>query len=453
MGDKNIIGLGSYGCVYKPSLYCDSNANKPPAFYKNKISKLMSSRALNDEMVEHKKIDEIDIKGEYHLKTPFSCDVDKKELKNVAKCAIIKNPENLNVTELARYKLLILENGGIDLGKLLSGGEYKKWKNPEVKEFILSLRDLFKGVKLFNDKGFVHYDIHNKNILYNKTTHKTIFIDFGLSNDKTTIIEDSKINTHFPDVLHWNYPCEHVLLNKRIFENKNFFFDIHENKKKLKEIEETIGDYIKRYNSTGNSVVFNINIKSELKRGITEFLKKNSRKKPEEIYTEFLNEELNKIDIYSLGITLNKVFNDFYSESLIPFDFYNDLVTLCGEMTNFNFMKRITIEEACRKFDTILIKHNDVSPPSSLKTPSFKTPPSSLKTPLFKTPLFKTPLLNRTKKVRPCKYGVRLENGKCPPKKGSCKYGVRLENGKCPPKKGPCKYGVRLENGKCPPKK
>ncbi len=32
----------------------------------------------------------------------------------------------------------------------------------------------------------------------------------------------------------------------------------------------------------------------------------------------------------------------------------------------------------------------------------------------------------------------------------NCKYGERLENGKCPPK--PCKYGERLENGKCPPK-
>jgi len=69
---------------------------------------------------------------------------------------------------------------------------------------------------------------------------------------------------------------------------------------------------------------------------------------------------------------------------------------------------------------------------------------------------------------RPCKYGPRGENGKCPPKPKTkkmrgrpCKYGPRSENGKgkCPPKpktkkmRGrPCKHGARKENGKCPRK-
>jgi hypothetical protein len=81
---------------------------------------------------------------------------------------------------------------------------------------------------------------------------------------------------------------------------------------------------------------------------------------------------------------------------------------------------------------------------------------------------------NTTRKRKDCKYGERLENGKCPPKPNDCKYGERLGNGKCPPKpkdgynheeeptvlkpknttrkRKDCKYGERLENGKCPPK-
>ena len=139
----------------------------------------------------------------------------------------------------------------------------------------------------------------------------------------------------------------------------------------------------------------------------------------------------------------------------------------------------------------------------------------------------------KTRKLRKCKYGERLDNGKCPPKNNEnpdsivdkpnviveyqnvekiyshdediivnkktrklrkCKYGERLDNGKCPPKNNEnpdsivdkpniivdkpkiivdkpkiiddedaeilvkerkqrkCKYGERLDNGKCPPK-
>lgn len=45
---------------------------------------------------------------------------------------------------------------------------------------------------------------------------------------------------------------------------------------------------------------------------------------------------------------------------------------------------------------------------------------------------------------RPCKYGSRSSNGKCPPNPNTTRRsGVRGR---------PCKYGSRLSNGKCPPK-
>jgi Leucine-rich repeat (LRR) protein len=49
------------------------------------------------------------------------------------------------------------------------------------------------------------------------------------------------------------------------------------------------------------------------------------------------------------------------------------------------------------------------------------------------------------KSPKPCKYGTRKANGKCPAK---CANGDRLESGECPPRK--CKYGERKANGKCP---
>ncbi len=81
-----------------------------------------------------------------------------------------------------------------------------------------------------------------------------------------------------------------------------------------------------------------------------------------------------------------------------------------------------------------------------------------------------------TRKLRICKYGERLSDGKCPKKPTStsntnnsrklrtCKYGERLSDGKCPKKPTStstsnnsrklrsCKYGERLSDGKCPKK-
>jgi hypothetical protein len=58
----------------------------------------------------------------------------------------------------------------------------------------------------------------------------------------------------------------------------------------------------------------------------------------------------------------------------------------------------------------------------------------------------------KTRKLRRCKYGERLENDKCPRKVRTCKYGERLQNNKCPRKVRTCKYGQPLSNGKCPRK-
>lgn len=68
---------------------------------------------------------------------------------------------------------------------------------------------------------------------------------------------------------------------------------------------------------------------------------------------------------------------------------------------------------------------------------------------------------------RPCKYGERDAQGKCPKKpttmrRRPCKYGERNAQGKCPKKpttttttqtrRRPCKYGERDAHGKCPKK-
>ena len=63
---RTAIGVGSYGCVYRPPHKCAVHKNA--AWYKNKISKLMLDRHSLIELNEYDKIDKIDKKKTIFLR-------------------------------------------------------------------------------------------------------------------------------------------------------------------------------------------------------------------------------------------------------------------------------------------------------------------------------------------------------------------------------------------------
>ena len=67
-----VIGEGTYGCVHKPSLKCKSNTVN----YKNKISKVLTTKHANVEMKEYNTISNIDKKKHFYLGKPIKCTLD-----------------------------------------------------------------------------------------------------------------------------------------------------------------------------------------------------------------------------------------------------------------------------------------------------------------------------------------------------------------------------------------
>ena len=109
------IGQGSYGCVTRPPLKCNSEAGTID--YSNKVAKLMDEVEAHKEFVENENIYKIKGVEKYILPKPIICKPEisdkgiRKMLDNeLKKCTNLKH-EYYN----SKFKLLLLDDGGQDL--------------------------------------------------------------------------------------------------------------------------------------------------------------------------------------------------------------------------------------------------------------------------------------------------------------------------------------------------
>ena len=217
-----VIGQGSYGCVIKPPLKC--NKTTGPIDYNNKVSKLMDEVEAHKEFVENEKIYKLKDIENYILPKPIIC---KPELSDINIRKMLDN-ELKNCTNLkykyynSKFKLLLLEDGGEDLDSYTKTynyddhpDEYSFEKLPLIDKIYLyiSLINLFNSLIFFRKHNLVHHDIKLQNIIYNSTTKKSFFIDFGL----LTTDDKIKDNSYIYNISHSYFPPETSCVVKGYF--------------------------------------------------------------------------------------------------------------------------------------------------------------------------------------------------------------------------------------------
>jgi len=230
------VDEGSFGCVYRPPLRCKGSSERP----KNKVSKLMKK---DDAIKEHSitnVIDKIDNTYKYHLKRPTICKPakpDKKIDNNLHECfvaAINGAPQEKGWKD--RFRILQYKDGGVSMDNILKS-IFQGNKDLNRMKLIASLENLFYGLKDMYEHEFLHGDIKDENILFNKKTYRFNFIDFGLSYmidnfDKLT--EDDFIpsidSIHYPMdiVFTYNEPVNNLFLEKelQIYSSRETFFSL-----------------------------------------------------------------------------------------------------------------------------------------------------------------------------------------------------------------------------------
>lgn len=209
-----VIGEGGYGCVTKPSLKCTTTQN-----YTNRVSKVMTRLNAEEELEEMKNIVKISGIEKYIIRVPTMC-VPKidNSFKNAMKTCGNAKIQKVIKKRPDEIRLLLLDDGGIDLSKLVSKGVVKEMDKNSVHVFLTSVLHLFEGLDFFRNNSLIHHDIKLQNIVYNVETAKIRYIDFGLATTRDKFIENSSNNKNGFARSWYNFPPEQSCVEKDMYE-------------------------------------------------------------------------------------------------------------------------------------------------------------------------------------------------------------------------------------------
>lgn len=368
--ERKVIGEGSYGCVQQPSIPCESLPT-PDFKYDDYVSKLMKGKDAQKELSEFIVIGNYDTNNEYHLGTPILCkpELTKDVIDDIEKCKYFKKTDIVDNPD--KFSLLLLKYGGPDLAAFCKDhikNFLKTDKNNKSDHFWLEVQHLIKGLKFFRDNNIVHHDIKPQNILFNLDNGKLMFIDFGLMNTASNIVEKSKTGTNNLAVFHWSYPFETGFMSRRIY-------DYYKNTPKSMS---TFRNALVKMIINGQPNVYGIPLKrpdsfqllfsyinpkgkqatnSAQFAHINDFFKGFESYAKNHTYDEFLEHTAKSIDVFGLGFSLQFILNCFNNNKALDKDFYTKASSLFGKMYDFNTLTReLDIENLLNEYENILLE-------------------------------------------------------------------------------------------------
>ena len=326
------VGIGSYKCVFSPPIKCEGDDYRYGDHIvndssKNYVSAIMTNENLDDEIKELEKIKKIDPTGEFTINWERRCnlgrfDPHEESAKEFEECLFAgpleeyDHPVNQykNTGQIDDLSQLIFRYGGLDLKKFA-----KLPRNTlSVKKLIMNFMNIILGLKKMNDNGIMHSDIKPLNILYNKNIEKYSLIDFGFSGNINKIKNDHMYNTEY---IYWPKDTKFTFLlsNSTISQKNSILTDINKyladnspckTLREFEQLDSTDMDYYQKLKMPKYII-------SEL---IYKYLQLNTLNPPKfqhyirnlslpitfdrDQINNFVRESQNKIDIYSIGVTL-----------------------------------------------------------------------------------------------------------------------------------------------------
>ena len=247
-----LIGHGSYGYIFYPSLLLEKEENEdnePPAndvtedpsgngiaedasgqtlisapapvLPSRRVSKLMTTVDATKEMTRYNIFKHSDPYCLFHLGKLTLARPSRDNARILSTLrdgdAILKNLDN--------YRVITMEYGGDTARDFAFGyhckiksGVYNQTTKHEVAQFWKEIFRLVRGIQNMIHTGIVHHDIKPSNVVYNKETNRINLIDFGLVNPMKTIRTKAITNKYAYTIFYYNMPPDLFFFEKKRFE-------------------------------------------------------------------------------------------------------------------------------------------------------------------------------------------------------------------------------------------
>lgn len=277
-----IIGQGSYGCVYKPAIKCDSENGSEK--YITKVQ-LLDYTAKNEISIAQK-VKKIGRFQQYYAPIEKTCplNVAKVGKSYMEKCAIWDwDRKDSFVSNKIRY---IGEN------TLHSGflNYYEMNENIFEKVIVKTLMHLLHGLEKLSEKGIIHLDIKENNIMMKDNKPEPIIIDFGLSFDKASFDEKEVFFDYIHDYSPWG--IEQSIIGYKVHHVEDVKSEI-----KQGAIDRVFKDYEASHQRLRESTIAMKSFKN-MKKYYSSFVGKKWTELSKEIYNESWS-----WDVHSLLVT------------------------------------------------------------------------------------------------------------------------------------------------------
>ena len=387
-----LIGKGSYGCLYKPSITCHhSSENVPSDFdYSKYVSKLTKDTEAVRESTEIYKINQIDPEEKYHLGKSIVC---KPKINGGEYRRILSECNPITTISPTELRILLIKDGGKSLYDYIKelnvnpkvANYLSENKDTIVDKFLIGAYNLFIGLRDFKAAGLVHNDIKPQNILIDPETGKMVFIDFGQMKTKAELVELSNKSKNGNGQYHWSFPLACGLMNKNFYimyqkfdePNRIEYIKLLNDAIMNGQTDPAINEDVKRYMFFPHPENFEVIIKyfglrwpkpitqeaadymmdtitDRFYEGMVQHMSTETAEL--EKYDEFLDRTIDGIDIFGLGFTLEFCIRNLYPLGVVELSKVEILVKFFQEMRSYNICnQKINIEEVLAEYTGILV--------------------------------------------------------------------------------------------------
>jgi serine/threonine protein kinase len=339
-----LLGQGTYGCVFYPSLKCSSTSKDVnDKKLESGVSKVFKKEShMVEELVETQKIKTMDRKGKFTNKVLGSCGVSSSSIdKNeIERCRISKKGlSNRNLYQI------VYEHKGVDLNHFIKTTPYA------IEETFHYIHNLLKGIKILIDNKYIHLDLKPDNILITDT-NKALLIDFGLGRLFKNLYDMKESDFLLSYDYTWYAPEFKVYYN--LMDEDGMSTDSSFLKTLIKQTSKNYDD---------EELFDRYSVKTELKSFVSKLGKdrQDIEKSDSALKLYFDRNFAHKADVFAIGMVMHKILKHSDAD-LNDFELEENFKDIIFRAAHPNPFERYTIDELIENFEEKMMPYKTSTP-------------------------------------------------------------------------------------------